>query len=119
MSQHMRSRGAFVGSGWPLQADQALQPLEGELNPPSQAIESQNISGGIIFRLERGYQDHPIRGVERLLRELVASLLCASARLAPRNGGSLRRLLDRNQTQGERRAALAFYPNRPIDQTAD
>src|SRR6266404_2984777 len=118
MSQHMRSGGTFVGPGWSLQADQALQPLEGEFNPPSQAIESKNISGRKVFRLERGYQNHPICGVERLLRELVASLLCAPARLAPRSGSSLRRLLDRNQTQGERRAALAFYPDRSVDQAA-
>ena len=35
MSQNMRSGGTFVDSWWSLQADQALEPLEGEFNPPS------------------------------------------------------------------------------------
>src|ERR1700675_1485571 len=48
----------------------------------------------------------------------MASALCGPTRLASRLGSSLRRLLDRDQTQGERLAALAFYPNRPIDQSA-
>src|SRR5229473_3537825 len=112
MSQNMRSGGAFVGSWWSLQADQALQPLEAEFNAPSQAIEGENISRRKVFRLERGYQDHPIRGVERLLRELVASPLCVPVRPASRGGGSLLRLLDSDQTQGERRAAFALYPDR-------
>src|ERR1700736_4989698 len=48
----------------------------------------------------------------------MASALRGPTRLASRLGRSLRRLLDRDQTQGERLAAFAFYPNRPIDQPA-
>src|ERR1700744_3532481 len=48
----------------------------------------------------------------------MASPLCVPTRLASRLGSSLRRLLDRDQTQGERCIALAFYPNRPIDHPA-
>src|SRR5260221_7644860 len=48
----------------------------------------------------------------------MASALCGPTRLASRLGSSLRRLLDRDQTQGERLAVFAFYPNRPIDQPA-
>src|SRR6478736_8324781 len=118
MSQNMRSGGALVGSGRPLQADQALQPLEGEFNPPSQAIEGENVSGCEVFRFERGDQDDPIGCVESLLRELMTAALCVPVRLATRGGNSLRRLPDRDQTHGEQFAALAFDPDRPVDQPA-
>src|ERR1700704_2815305 len=100
MGQDMGSGGAFVGSGWSLQSDQALQPLEPEFDPPSQTIEGKNIRGCEVFRLERSDHDHPIRSVERLFRDLVASPLCVPACLASRFRRSLRRLLDRNQTKG-------------------
>src|SRR5207253_874827 len=45
--------------------------------------------------------------------------LCVPARLASRVRSRLHRLLDGDQTQSERCAALAFYPDRPIDQPAD
>src|ERR1700687_3452858 len=48
----------------------------------------------------------------------MASALRGPTRLASRFGSSLRRLLARAQTQGERLTAFAFYPNRPIDQPA-
>src|ERR1700738_1212540 len=48
----------------------------------------------------------------------MASALRGPTRLASRLGRTLRRLLDRDQTQGESLAAFAFYPNRPIDQPA-
>src|SRR5713226_6043470 len=48
----------------------------------------------------------------------MASALRGPMRLASRLGSRLRRLLDRDQTQSERLAAFAFYPNRPIDQPA-
>src|ERR1700712_4679383 len=118
MSQNMRSGGAFVGSGRSLQADQALQPLEAEFNPPSQAIEGENISGCEVLWLERSYQDHPIGGVERLLRELMASTLRVPAHLATRGGDSLRRLPDCDQAHGERLTALTFDPDGSINQPA-
>src|SRR6202163_5128009 len=118
MGQNMGSGGAFVGSGWSLQSDQALQPLEPEFDPPSQTIEGKNIRGCEVFRLERSDHDHPIRGIERLFRYLVASPLCVPACPASRGGSSLRRLLDCDQTQRERVTAFAFYPDRPIDQPA-
>src|SRR5579862_634010 len=46
----------------------------------------------------------------------MAALLCGPARLALRLVRGLLRLLDGDQTQGERRAALGFDPNRTIDQ---
>lgn len=52
MSQNMRSGGTFVDSWWSLQADQTLEPLEGEFNPPSQAIEGENIRGCEVVRLQ-------------------------------------------------------------------
>ena len=52
MSQNVRSGGAFVDSGWPLQADQALQAFEPQFNPPSQTIERENIRGCKLCRLE-------------------------------------------------------------------
>src|SRR5437868_12673029 len=114
MSQNMRSGGAFVGTGRSLQADQALQPLEGEFNPPSQTIEGENVSGCEVFRLERGDQDHPIGGVEGLLQEMMASALCVPVNLATRGGNSLRWLPDCDQTHGEWFAALAFDPDRSV-----
>ena len=116
MGQNVRSGGAFGGSGRSLQADQALEALEAEFNPPSQAIEGENIGGCEGFRLQRRYQDHPVGGIERLLRDGMASALCLPARLAPRLLGRLLRLPDRDQTHGEKRAALAFYPDRAINQ---
>ena len=61
MSQHVRSGGALVGSGRSFQADQAFQAFEGEFNPPSQAIEGENIVCRKLLRLERSYQDQPNR----------------------------------------------------------
>src|SRR5215216_177426 len=48
----------------------------------------------------------------------MASALRGSARLASCLGSSLGRFLDRDQTQSERLAAFALYPDRPIDQPA-
>src|SRR5258705_12115502 len=89
MSQHVRSGGALVGSGRSFQADQAFQAFKGEFNPPSQAIEGENIVRRELLRLERSYQDHPVGGLECLLRELVASALGLAARLASRFGSRL------------------------------
>src|SRR6267142_4300335 len=105
MSQHVRSGGALVGSGRSFQADQAFQAFEGEFNPPSQAIEGENIVCRKLLRLERSYQDHPIGGLKCLLRELVTSALGLTACLATRFG---------SRTHGKRRVAFALYPNRSI-----
>src|SRR5262245_6871202 len=43
VGQHIRSGGAFVDSWWSLQADQALEPLEAELDAPSQTIEGKHV----------------------------------------------------------------------------
>ena len=43
MSEDMGSGGPLVGSWRPLQADQALQPLEAEFNPPSQPVQCQQV----------------------------------------------------------------------------
>ena len=52
MSQNVWPGGAFIGPWWPLQANQALQALEAELDPPSQAIEGKNFCGCKLCRLE-------------------------------------------------------------------
>src|SRR3978361_1352746 len=102
MGQNMGSGGAFVGSWWSLQSDQALQSLEPEFDPPPQTIEGKNIRGCEVFRLERGDHDHPVRGCERSLRYLMASPLCVAARLASRRDRSLRGLFNSDQTQRQR-----------------
>src|SRR5208337_1230263 len=43
MGQDVRSGGAFVSAWRSLEADQALQALEAELDPPSEAIKSENV----------------------------------------------------------------------------
>src|SRR3954454_4260900 len=48
----------------------------------------------------------------------MVSALRGSACLASGLGSSLRRFLDRDQTQSERLAAFALYPDRSIDQPA-
>src|SRR5882724_77702 len=118
MGQNVRSGRALIDPWWSLQADQALQALEAEFDPPSQTIECENIGGCKLCRLERGHQDHPIRGVERSLGKLMASALRGPTRLASRLDSSLRRFSDRDQTQGERPAVFALYPYRSIDQPA-
>src|SRR3954447_16300172 len=99
----MRSGGPLVVCRRSLQANQALEPLEAEFNAPSQPVEGKDVSRCEVLWLERGYQDHPICGIECLSGELMASLLRRSPRPASRSLGSLRRLLDGNQTRSERR----------------
>ena len=62
MGQDVGSGGAFVSAGRSLQADQALQALEAELDPPSEAIKSENVGGREGLGRKRGHQDHPVRG---------------------------------------------------------
>ena len=45
MRQHLRSGRALVGARRALQADQTFQPLEAELDAPSQAVEGEDIGG--------------------------------------------------------------------------
>ena len=118
MGQNVRSGGAFVSAGRSLEADQALQALEAKLDPPSQAIERENVGGCERLGRQRGHQDHPVRGVKRPLGNLVAVFSRVEPRLAPRLRGRLRRLLDGDEPQSERRAALASNEDRPVDQSA-
>ena len=118
VSQQVRSGRAFINARGTFQAEQALQALEPELDAPAQTIESEHIGGRELLRRERSHQDHPICGFERLLGELMTFPLCISMRLASRARGGLCRLADGDQAQGERRAALATDPDRPVDQTA-
>ena len=53
---------------------------------------------------QRGDDDHPFGGGERILRDGVAFPLRRAARLAPRGLGRLGRFLGGDQAQGERRA---------------
>lgn len=111
--------GPLVSSGRSLQANQALQPLEAELNPPSQPVEGNDVSSREVLALERGRQDYPISGLKRLPGELMASLLGCLACLASRLRGRMRRLFDRDQAHSKRlRAGLALYPDRSIDHAA-
>ena len=43
MSKDVRSGRPLVGAWGALQTNQAFQPLEAELDPPTQAVEGQNI----------------------------------------------------------------------------
>src|SRR5271167_3900958 len=118
MGQDVRSGGAFVSAGRSLQADQALQALEAELDPPSEAIKSENVSGREVLWRKRGHQDHPLRGGERSFGNLMALLSRLSARRPPRGLGSLPGLLDGDEPQGEWLAAVASDKDRPVDQPA-
>src|SRR5262249_19000649 len=118
MSEDMRPGGSLVDSWRSLQPDQALQPLEAEFNAPSQTIESENVGCREVFRPERGHQNDPIGGVERLPGKLMTAPLRLPPRLAPCLSRCLDRLLDGDQPQRQRCAALGFYPNRAIDQAA-
>ena len=118
MGQDVRSGGALIGAGRPFEADQALQALEAEFDPPSQAIKSENVGGREVLGRERGHQDHPLRGGERSFRNLVALLSRLSARHPPRGLGGLPGLLDGDEPQGERLAALALNEDRSIDPSA-
>lgn len=106
MGQDVRSGGAFVSSGRSLQADQALQALEAELDPPSEAIESENVGGREGLGRKRGHQDHPLRGGERSFGNLMALLSRLSRRHPPRGLGAMPGLLDGDEPQSERLAAL-------------
>src|SRR5262249_49595676 len=79
MGQHVRSGGAFGDARWSFQTNHAFQPLEAEFNAPSQAIESEDIGGGEFVAVQRGHDDHPIRGDERFPGELPAFSLGFSA----------------------------------------
>src|SRR5262245_35647382 len=118
VGQHIRSGGAFVDSWWSLQADQALEPLEAELDAPSQTIEGKHVSCSELLGSKRGHEDDPVGRGERLFGDLVAFPLCLSSGFAARSRGGLRRLLDGNQTQRKSRAIFASDPDRPIDQPA-
>jgi hypothetical protein len=89
MGQHIGSGGAFVGAGRPPEADQAFRAFEAELDAPSQAIERQNVGGRESFGDKRGHQDHPVRGFERSLGDLMTMLARLSPRLPPRGLGGL------------------------------
>src|SRR5262245_20915565 len=112
VGQHIRSGGAFVDSWWSLQADQALEPLEAELDAPSQTIEGKHVSCSELLGSKRGHEDDPVGRGERLFGDLVAFPLCLSSGFAARSRGGLRRLLDGNQTQRKRRAIFASDPDR-------
>src|SRR5262249_20637375 len=112
MSEDVGSGRPLVRSGRSLQANQALQPLEAEFNPPSQPVKGKHVSAREVIGLERGYQDHPIGGVERLFGELMASLLGRPACLASCLCGRMRRLFDSDQAHSKRwRTGLTLDPD--------
>ena len=118
MGQDVRSGGAFVSAWRSLEADQALQALEAELDPPSEAIKSENVGGREGLGGKRGHHDHPVRGGERSFGNLMALLSRLSARHPSRGLGGLPGLLDGDEPQSERLAALASNEDRPVDQSA-
>src|SRR5208283_3395384 len=67
---------------------------------------------------KRGHQDHPLRGVEGSFGDPMAPLLRLSTRYPPRGLGSLPGLLDGDEPQSERLAALASNEDRSVDQSA-
>src|SRR6476620_3720270 len=79
VGQHIRSGGAFVDPWWPLQADQALQPLEAEFDAPSQTIEGKHIGCGELLDGQRGQEDDPVGRDERVFGDWIAFPLRVSA----------------------------------------
>jgi len=118
MGQEIRLGGAFVGAWRAFQADQAFQALEGEFDPPSQAIEGKNVGGREVLGSERGHQDHPLRGGEGSFGDLMAPLSRLSARRRSRGFGGLSGFFDGDQPQSEGLAVFAPDKDRPIDQPA-
>src|SRR5580658_538378 len=118
MGQDVRSGGAFVSTGRSLQADQALQALEAEFDPPSQAIQSENVGGLEGLGRKRGHQDHPLRSGERSFGNLMALLSRLSPRHPSRGLSGLPGLLDGDEPQSERLAVVASNEDRSVDQSA-
>ena len=118
MGQQIGLGGAFVGAWRSFQADQAFQALEGEFDPPSQAIKGKNVGGREIPGSERGHKDHPLRGGESSFGDLMAPLSRLSPRRPPRRFGGFLGPLDGDEPQRERLAAFASDKDRPVDQPA-
>ena len=119
MRQHISSGRALLSARRSPQADQAFEAFEGQLDPPAQAVERQDLGGGKVLGGERGDQQHPVGGGQRGWRDLVPAPLRLPARPAAGRGGGLRRLLDGDQTQAESGLAWALeHPDRLIDQAA-
>ena len=100
------------------QADQALQAFEAKVDPPSEAIKSENVGGREGLGRKRGHQDHPLRGGECSFGNLMALLSRLSTRHPPRGLGGMPGLLDGDEPQSERPAALASNKDRSVDQSA-
>jgi len=100
MCQHIGPGGAFADAGRRLQSDYAFQPLEGEFDPPAQAVKGEYIRRRISLLAQRGDKDHPVRSGGRALRDGVAFPLGIAPGLAPRRSGCFLTAISRSPGAG-------------------
>ena len=114
MSQDIGSGGARVAAWRAFQADQAFQSLEGEFDTPAQAIEGEDVLGGVGF-WQRRDEDHPVGGDKGGLGDLMSATLGLAARIAAGGFGGLFGFPGGDEAEGEGRFALAGERDGSVD----